>query len=95
MVLILPGFTGSGKSIVGRPFTTSPNTSIDAAPFSWVPPSHVTERVVTDLLPPQPASNNGIAIQVNRRMTISPQGRRLQGSFSHSEIVVVGASDEA
>ena len=61
IVPVLPGFVGSGKVIVGRPFTTSPSTSIDVAPNSWVPPSQVMERVGTDFLPPQAASDSRIS----------------------------------
>ena len=34
IVPVLPGFTGSGNCMVGRPLTSSPSTSIDVAPAS-------------------------------------------------------------
>ena len=58
IVPVLPRFAGSGNSIIGRPFTRSPCTSMDAAPTSWVPPEHITVSVVADFPPPQPASDN-------------------------------------
>jgi hypothetical protein len=72
IVPILPAFTGSGKFMVGRPSTTSPNTSTDAAPYTWVPPSQVTERVGADF-PPQAASGSRMANQASRCMRLPPR----------------------
>ena len=51
--MIVPGFAGSGNSILGRPSERSPRTSIEAAPTSCVPPVQVIERDPADLPPPQ------------------------------------------
>lgn len=72
---VLPGFTGSGKVMVGRPFTTFPDTSIEVAPNNWEPPGQLTESVGAALLPPHPASDRGIRSQASRYMRRAPQMR--------------------
>jgi len=66
----LPGFAGSGNSIVGRPLARSPSTSTEAAPTSCVPPPQTTESVADELPPPQPASSVGRSSQATWRMRL-------------------------
>lgn len=64
---VFPGFAGSGKLIVGRPLTRSPNMSMDRAPTTAVLPRQVTESVAFGLSPPQPRSAIGRSSKPSRQ----------------------------
>jgi hypothetical protein len=80
IVPVLPGFTGSGKLNAVRPFTGSPSTSIELAPFKTVFPLQVTESATSGLLllSPQPARAQSGSNQARRPTRINVSIFQLQ-----------------